>query len=265
MSPPPVLRVPAIGALPLWPIALLAGLLPAAAALSALAISAQAGHVPACVPFVEGCTSISRAGREGLAKPVFKALMIPAAVLQGLVWVLFARWLAALEGPAGVAAGAARTDRRAIALLGTAGTAALVAYAAFLGEPGAVAEALRRYGTVAYFGFTCLCLLLAGRAVGRLAASGALVPPRWALRALPGLAVALVGLGVANAALAAWLPEPWKDRVQNATEWWGALVFVIGFAAIAALWRRAGAAATVSAAAAAGGTRAAPPARARAH
>jgi len=45
-------------------------------------------------------------------------------------------------------------------------------------------------------------------------------------------------LGVVNAIVGAVFGEPLKDRIENVTEWWGALIFVLGFFAIAALWRR---------------------------
>jgi len=83
----------------LWPLALVAGLLPAVAALLALALALQAGLVPACNPFVDGCVSISRAARHGLPNHVFRALVLPAAVLQALAWLLQARALS-LAAPA---------------------------------------------------------------------------------------------------------------------------------------------------------------------
>jgi hypothetical protein len=48
--------------IPLWPVPLLVALIPFAAAHLAYAISIDAGHVPGCVPYVEGCTSISPVG-----------------------------------------------------------------------------------------------------------------------------------------------------------------------------------------------------------
>jgi len=39
---------------------------------------------PACNPYLEGCVSISRAARHGLPNHLFKALVLPAAALQGV-------------------------------------------------------------------------------------------------------------------------------------------------------------------------------------
>ncbi len=218
--------------LPLWPLPLLAALLPLVAALAAWALSTRLGLIEACNPFVDGCVSVSRAARHELPNHLFRALMLPAATLQGLVWLLAARWLRAALGPT--------AGLRALAPLGVMAAVALVLYATFLGTEGATYRFLRQYGTVVYFGFTCLCLLLAGGAVQTLARRGHWPLPRWLERAMVTLAVALVMLGLTNALVAALIGDPWKGRVENVTEWWGSLIFVLGFLALAAMWWRLG-------------------------
>jgi hypothetical protein len=218
--------------LPLWPLALWAGLLPLLATLLAWALSVRLGLVPACNPFFDGCVSISRAARQDLPNHLFRALMLPAATLQGLVWWLAAHWLRKGLGP--------ERGTSAMALLGAAAAVALVLYASFLGTDGAIYRALRQYGTVVYFGFTCLCMLLLGGAVQRLARDGRLPLPAALVHVHIGLAITLVALGLGNALVAAWLPGEWKGRVENLTEWWGALIFVLSFFALAAMWWRCG-------------------------
>lgn len=215
--------------LSLWPLPLLAGLLPALATLLALWLSTHLGLIPSCMPFVDGCVSISRAARSELPNHLFRALVLPAAALQGISWLLTARWLAD-QGE----------RQRWLAPLGLTAAAALVLYGSFLGTEGLVYRGLRRYGTVAYFGFTCLCMLLVGGAVGRLVASQRLRVPAALARALVGLAGLLVALGLANYMVGPLLAEPAKQRLENVTEWWGALVFVVYFWLLAALWRRCG-------------------------
>lgn len=224
--------------LPLWPLALLAALLPAAAALLALWLAVRAGGVPACNPFIDGCVSISRAARHDLPNHVFRALMLPAATLQGLVWLLAARWLRAGLG--------STAPLRALAPLGLTAAVALVLYVSFLGTEGPVYRGLRQYGTVVYFGFTCLCLLLAGEGMLRLAASRRVTLPRALPAALTVLAALLVALGLVNALVAALFDAKVKARIENVTEWWGALVFVLGFAALALAWRRLGLRVTIA-------------------
>ena len=77
----------------LWLIPLIAGLLPAIAALLAMHLSARLELIPACNPFIEGCVSISRAARRELPNHVFRALVLPAAALQALTWLLCTAWL----------------------------------------------------------------------------------------------------------------------------------------------------------------------------
>jgi hypothetical protein len=215
---------------PLWPLALLAGLLPLVATVLATTLSMQQGLVPSCNPFWDGCTSISRAARHELPNHLFRALMLPAATLQALVWVLAARWL--------LQCGAAGRGVAWIAPLGVVAGIALVVYGSFLGTEGPVYRWLRQYGTVVYFGFTCLNLLLTGNAVQALVRVGRLVMPRALEHAMVALATTLVLLGVGNAIVAAAFGEPLKGRVENVTEWWGALIFVLGFCALAAMWWR---------------------------
>lgn len=219
--------------LALWPLALLAGLLPLVAALSAMALSMYQGLVPVCNPFIEGCVSVSRAARSGLPNLIFQLLMVPAATLQALVWVLASRWLSPLHQP--VSRGV-----RLLVPLGLAAAIALVLYATFLGTEGQAYRWLRRYGTVIYFGATCLCLLLLGRALLAVSPGLVRVLSLWQARSLVAMAVALPLLGVGNAIVAALFDEALKTQVENVTEWWGSLCFVLGFFLIAALWHRAG-------------------------
>ena len=219
-------------AMVLWPLPLVAGLLPAVATLAAWALSMHLGLVPACNPFIDGCISISRAARHDLPNHVFRTLVLPAALLQALTWWLAARWLRDLPGAA------AMRGLAALPLLGATAGLALVLYGSFLGTDGPIYRALRQYGTVVYFGFTCLCLLLAGDAMMRLAASRRVVLPRTLPAAFTVLAALLVALGLVNALVAALFDDTVKARIENVTEWWGALVFVLGFAALASIWRR---------------------------
>jgi len=219
-------------AMVLWPLPLVAGLLPAVATLAAWALSMHLGLVPACNPFIDGCISISRAARHDLPNHVFRTLVLPAALLQALTWWLAARWLRDLPGAA------AMRGLAALPLLGATAGLALVLYGSFLGTDGPIYRALRQYGTVVYFGFTCLCLLIAGGAVQRAVAAGALTLAPALRHAMVALSVGLVMLGLGNALVGAAADGELKYRVENLTEWWGALIFVLGFVALAAMWRR---------------------------
>jgi hypothetical protein len=217
--------------LPLWPLPLVAGLLPALASLVALWLSIRLGLIPACNPFIDGCVSVSRAARHDLPNHLFRALVLPAAALQALTWLLAARWLRDLDR--------GNRDLRGLAPLGIVAGIALVFYGAFLGTEGQIYRWLRQYGTVIYFGFTCLCMLIAGGAIGRLAAARALPAQGRLGSALVLLFGLLVALGLFNALSGLWLDGAAKDRVENVTEWWGSLIFTVVFILLARIWQQA--------------------------
>jgi hypothetical protein len=216
-------------ALPLWPLALAAALLPAIAALLAVALYAQA-RGSLCNPFVDDCVSISRMARHGLANHLFRALVLPGAVLQLLTWLAASLALSRV--------GLARRDGLAIALLGACAGLALVVYASFLGSDGQTYRWLRRWGTLAYFGGTYLAMLMFVRAAQRLHLAGRLALPRGHERAMVALLafIAMIGLGHVFASQVA--PDSLVDRFENLTEWWSALALTLCFAVMASLWRR---------------------------
>ena len=89
MSRPPV---------PLWPLPLAVAATLVVATHLAWWLSVQAGHVPWCIPYLEGCTSISRAARHGLGNHLFRLMVLPCALLVGIHWWLAGRWLRARGG-----------------------------------------------------------------------------------------------------------------------------------------------------------------------
>ena len=217
--------------LPLWPLPLLAGLLPALATLTALQLSIRLDLIPACNPFFEGCVSVSRAARHDLPNTVFRAVVLPAAALQGLTWMLCRTWLVELGAP---------RERwlRHLAWIGVTAAVFLVLYGAFLGTEGRAYRLLRHYGTAVYFGFTCISMLIAGDAIHRVARHRpALARTRLDL-ALLALVTALLLAGLVNLFVAPLFDAETKDRIENAAEWWGAAILSIVFLLLGALWRR---------------------------
>src|SRR5918995_339264 len=111
----------------LWWLPLLAGVLPFAATLLAFWIATSEGRFSACNPLIDGCVSISRTARYGLANYVLRAL--PPLALGAAVF--------------------------------------LILYGTFLGTEGAWYQWMRRFGVVFYFGFTCIAMLIVSDAVRR--------------------------------------------------------------------------------------------------
>jgi len=223
-------------ALPLWTLPLAAGLLPAIAVFLALVF--HGGEVGSfCNPFIDDCPSISRMARQGPATHLFRALVLPAAVLQALTWLIAAHTFAA--------AGLARRDAFLLALLGVCAGVSLVVYGSFLGIDGGVYRGLRRWGTLIYYGGTYLAMLIFARASQHLHAAQRLVLPRTHGRVMVALLAFIAAIGLFH--VFAWVVSAaLQDRIENNTEWWASLALTLNFAAVASLWRRWGLVATIS-------------------
>ncbi len=207
--------------IPLWPLPLLLTLLFVMAAHVAYVLSIQGGHVPACVPYIDGCVSISRAARHGWGNHLFQLLVIPCAVLHALAWWLARHWL---------------RGGRVMVVLGVMSAIALAVYANFLGTEGEAYRFLRRYGVVVYFGFGYLAQLALMR---RAAATKAL--PAGIIVAMSWISIAMLGLGVANVVAGVVVDDPSaKDRWENIFKWWLGLLMVGWHAVLAYGWKRQG-------------------------
>jgi hypothetical protein len=216
----------------LWLLPLLAGLLPLLATVVAYRLSIRLGLVPECNPFVEGCVSISRAARHDLPNILFRAMLLPAAVLQSLCWLLCPAWLRTLGAPP-------TRWERLLPALGVAAGLFLVLYGSFLGTEGEGYRWMRRYGVVFYFGLTCICMLVV---CGQMrAAPGGDGSHRQAATMQLALCALLPLLGLAHVLLPLWWPAPTlRDALENITEWWAGAIFTVFFVLLAWAWRRAG-------------------------
>jgi len=218
--------------------AVLAGVLPIVAATAAYLLNLRYGQQLeprfACFPFTDGCVSISRAVRSGPGLHLFRAVMLPVAVLMFVTWACVGAWLKAQN--------LCRARRRRwVVGLGAVGAVFLVVYATWLGTDGEWYRWLRRYGVTFYFGATALAQLLllwilwpqrraaaGGRLAGPIATLAALVGMQWVL----GVFSSLKRLVIDDPAM--------LDRVENVIEWWFAVPMVLAFLAIALLFRRTG-------------------------
>lgn len=207
-------------------IAWAAAILPFVAANLAYLISASAELVPWCVPYLEGCTSVSRAARSGVANPIFRGIMLPYAVIMALYWWLAAEWLRGF-------APQRRRLRRAMLAFGLLAALFLILYATFLGVEGEFYQWMRRYGITVHFSSTVLAQFLLTRAV---VADGRLPP--WIRRGKLGLCAAMLVLGVASIPLQNFALD--RDAALNAVEWSYSLLMIAFFPITGAAWRRTG-------------------------
>lgn len=134
-------------------LAIILTLLPLLASNGAYLLSAYEGYVPWCNPYIDGCTTISRAARSGDSIFLFRATMIAYGVVLIGFWIYSKHWLNILHGqPTKIA--------HVILWLGITGAISLIIYIDFLGTTGEVNRFMRRHGVMIFFTLTPLAQLL---------------------------------------------------------------------------------------------------------
>lgn len=181
-------------------IAVLAAVVPTLTVNICYLVSSAQDLVPVCIPYLEGCTSISSAGRYGVSYYLFKAGMLCSAALLVAYWRRMSGHILAASGRAAPMVAAA----------GTGGAVFLVLYTAFLGTEGDIYFVLRRFGTILYFGLTLTAQLMALRRLETFA-------PHWLTRAKKCGCVAMLVFGGASIPVMNYMDD--KDAFQNIIEW----------------------------------------------
>ena len=218
--------------------ALLTGSIPIVAMILAYLANIMAGTELEsrfiCQPFWDGCVSISRAARSGPGLHIFRAIMLPCAVLLLFSWIYIRDWLTGL-------AVCSHSRARAPFILGVIGAVFLVFYVTWLGTDGEWYRWLRRYGVIFYFAGTALAQLFLVAALwpvrlslaeGRLATS---------ITTLTVLVSLQWGLGIASVAKRLLISDPvLMDRIENVIEWTFALPMVLAFLVVAWMFRLTG-------------------------
>jgi hypothetical protein len=75
---------------------LLIGLVPLVGVHAAYLIAVDYGYLPPCIPYLDGCTSISGTGRYPPASFLFKAVEMAIAAALPVFWYFSVKWLRAL-------------------------------------------------------------------------------------------------------------------------------------------------------------------------
>ncbi len=205
---------------------LVAGILPLVAMFGAFAIGVAYGTLPDCNPIIDGCRSISATGRRPPGSFLFRAIMLPQAVIFALMWYLSWQWLKQLRPEIGRGYGVW------LLVAGIVNPIALIIYVTFLGTTEPIYEFMRRIGI--YFGFL-------GIAIAQLTISLALL--RTELRSLArimlGLIVVVFATGILNLVLKSTLADP--DPSENRIEWIASILMQAWFFVLFVGWRRTGA------------------------
>lgn len=210
------------------------GLAPIIAIHACYLIAIQYAGLQACIPYFDGCTSISATGRYAPASYLFRAVMLPTSILLCAYWMLNVVWLSAAAEAAKVQA----RSYRSIAALGIAGSLSLILYVTFLGTTEPFYEFMRRFGVYLYFLFSVIAQLLLALASLKIArSSGDPVLGRIARIQLL-LSVAPFALGILNTVLKSVLEN--ADRPENVIEWIFALMMQVFFLLSFYSWRSTG-------------------------
>lgn len=134
-------------------LAIVITLLPLLASNAVYFLSAFEGSVPWCNPYIDGCTTISKAARSGNSIFIYRASMIAYSLLLIWFWIYVQQWLKLIYEH--------KTKAASIILwLGIIGALFLIVYIDFLGTTGEVNRFMRRHGIMVFFTFTPLAQLL---------------------------------------------------------------------------------------------------------
>lgn len=211
---------------------LVVGIFPLLAVTLAHWLGAESGRLPACIPYIEGCTSISATGRYPPGSFAFKAVTMPMAAALVFTWHFVVRWLESLYGPA------SKPPTRWIMAFGVLAALALIVYTTFLGTREPLYEFMRRFGIYLYFAGTVAAQLMASVSLWRhtrRAAASSLSRVAWWMLATTLLPFVL---GVLNSVLKAVLED--ADKSENRIEWIVTLCMQAWFVLLYLAWRESG-------------------------
>ena len=197
---------------------LVTGLVPLIGINLAYWIGVNADVLPSCIPYFDGCTSISATGRYPPADRLFRAIMLPQAVLLAVTWSFAVLWLRSL----------APQSKAAIPALifGLIGAAALILYVSYLGTKEPFYELMRRFGIYLYFLGTAVAQMILTLGLERSRLRQSML---WIV-AVPWL------LGLANFAQKALRENP--DRMENIIEWIVSVFMQVWFVLLYVAWRK---------------------------
>ena len=197
---------------------LIAALAPIVGINLAYWIGADNEILPSCIPYIDGCTSISSTGRYPPGDRLFRAIMLPQAVILALTWHFTVLWLKSVRPATRASA--------TVLISGLLGALALIVYVSYLASNDPFYEIMRRYGIYLYF---------IGTVIAQIAVTAALEPSR--LRQIMAwLLVLPFVLGLYNFIQKALVED--LNSMENRIEWVVSLLMQLWFVALYLAWRR---------------------------
>lgn len=211
-------------------VAWVASVLPLVSVHGAHLIAIASERVPACVPYLTGCLSVSAAARYEPAIYYYRPLMTTAAVaLLATFWLAY-HWLAEI--------GDRRRSARPLLYFGVTSAVFMVVYVGFLGEEEAWQRMLRRIGINVYLLFFFAAQVFLTTRVRQLAKAGLVVLSPTVLSGMRGLCLGQAAIALLSA-LEGWtIPD--NNLVDNILEWNYGLFMCLYLALLAVAWHSSG-------------------------
>ena len=213
---------------------LIAGLLPIVGGNLAFWLGVQADVLPSCIPYIDGCTSISAAGRNPPGSYLFRAVHFPFAVLLAFVWYFTYGWLRLIEGSAH------SLRRKLICASGFTGSVALIVYVTFLGSDVPLMEFMRRGGIYFYFLGTSVAQLMTSLALLNVSRQQSSKITHMLIVWMLVICLAPFALGVFNLVQKSILPYEMYDLIENQVEWIAAFLMQSWFVLLYFTWWQTG-------------------------
>jgi len=197
---------------------LIACLLPLVGINIAYWIGAENNVLPSCIPYLDGCTSISSTGRFPPGDRLFRAMLLPQSAVLALTWYFAVLWLKSVK-----------PDSRAgpaILFSGVTGAVALILYVSYLASNDPFYEVMRSYGVYFYFVGTALAQLILSVALDKSTLQRAMV---W-------VTVTPFMFGLVNFGQKALLGS--LNSNENRIEWIASLLMQVWFVLLWLAWRK---------------------------
>jgi hypothetical protein len=212
-------------------IPLISAMLPAIAVHLCYLLAAHFGHVPWCFPYIDSCASISAAGRENPENYIFRASIIPTAVLMMVYWKLSYEWFKTLKSKMTIC-------NRAMLYCGVIACFGLILYTTTLGSIGEVYNVQRRIGVTLFYVLTFLAQLIMTSQIAFVVKAGRSVISRRIYQGLLAICLAILTLGI----ISILLPVFYKDHqsVQDSFEWVLTLLILMHFFVTYFAWKDSG-------------------------
>ena len=210
-------------------LALIIAILPLLISNVVYLLSAYEGFIPWCIPYIDGCTTISKAARSGNSIFIFRVTMIAYGVLLIGFWIYVRQWLDQIYGHT-------TNIARSILWLGIVGAIFFIVYIDFLGTTGEVNLFMRRYGILVYFICTPIAQILLLRQHFYILSSlkkGTIKPRVLQYQLL--IIILILAIGIVNGALEVTHTKTYENH--NIVEWNIALLMQLYFLGMVFLWK----------------------------